>query len=235
MAIRDYRFENLPRSTQIAIFTVLMVALAVVFYIYYLQDFVKENDKLQSEIARLETTVSQGTAIEGRLKQFRQEVEQLDKYLDTLKAILPAEKETPTVLRSVQQMAASSNLKIDKFTPQPVVPRDYYSDWPIKIEVAGNYDGLGTFFEKISQSTRIINVDSITIAGLDKEKDLNPSRTLTANCTATTFVYIEDQASNSSGEEDKDKDKAKGKNSNKNANKNANKDANKNKNKGVKK
>jgi type IV pilus assembly protein PilO len=218
MAISNFRFENLPRSTQIAIFTVLMVALAVVFYIYYLRDFVTENDKLQTEIARLETTVSQATAIESRLKQFRQELAQLEKYLDTLKGILPEEKETPTVLRSVQQMAAASNLKIDKFTPQPVVPRDYYSDWPIKIEVEGNYDGLGTFFEKISQSTRIINVDSIAITGVDKEKDQNSSRTLTANCTATTFVFREDQASESSG--DGNNNKATGKNANKNANKN---------------
>jgi type IV pilus assembly protein PilO len=229
MAISNLRFENLPRSTQIAIFTVLMVALAAVFYIYYLKDSVKENDKLQSEIARLEKTVSQETAIESRLQRFRQELEQLDEYLARLQAILPAEKETPTVLRSVQQMAASSNLKIEKFTPQPVVPRAYYSDWPIKIEVEGNYDGLGNFFEKISQSTRIINVDAIAITGIGKEKDLNPSLTLRANCTATTFVFREDQESESSGDGDTNKDKAKGKG------KDTNTSVNKNKNKGVKK
>lgn len=229
MAISNYRFENLPRSTQIVIFTVLMVALAAVYYIYYLKDTVKEHETIQSEIERLETTVSQGTAIESRHKQFKEQLKQLDDQLSRLQAILPAEKETPTVLRSVQQMAAASNLKIGKFTPQPVVPRAFYSDWPIKIEVEGNYDGLGSFFEKISQSARIINVDSIAIAGIDKEKDFNPSKTLTANCTATTFVYREDQDSESSSDADtKDaKAKAKGKNSTK--------QVNANKNKGVKK
>jgi type IV pilus assembly protein PilO len=229
MAISNLRFQNLPRSTQIAIFTVLMVALAAVFYIYYLNDSVKENDKLQLEIARLEKAVSQGTAIEGRLKRFRQELQQYEDRLAVLQSILPAEKETPTVLRSVQQMAASSNLKIEKFTPQPVVPRAYYSDWPIKIEVEGNYDGLGAFFEKISKSTRIINVDSIAVTGIEKEKDFDQSRTLTANCTATTFVFREDQAQEDSGNADKDKNKDKGKG------KNTNKNANKDKNKGVKK
>ncbi len=194
MAISDYRFDNLPRSTQIVVFTVIVLCLAVAFYFYYLKDIVKERDNIQADIARLEVSVAQATAIEGRLKRFREELKQLEERLAVLQAILPAEKETPTVLRSVQQMASSSNLKIQKFTPQPVVPRVFYSDWPIQIDVEGNFDGLGAFFEKISHATRIINVDSISVTGFDKEQDMNPSHTLKASCTATTFVFREDQA-----------------------------------------
>jgi Tfp pilus assembly protein PilO len=91
----------------------------------------------------------------------------------------------------VQQMAASSNLKILKFTPQPVIPRAFYSDWPIQIEVEGNYDGLGMFFEKVSQATRIIDVGTISIKGAEQYSD--SGRTLSATCTATTFVFREDQ------------------------------------------
>jgi len=193
MAIRDYRFENLPRSIQIAIFAVLVLCMAAVFYVYYLKDKIVQRDAIQADIARLEVSVAQGTAIESRLRRFRQELAQLEERLAVLQNILPVEKETPTVLRSVQQMAASSNLKINKFTPQPVVPRAFYSDLPIQIEVEGNYDGLGNFFEKISQATRIINVDSISISGLDKE--MASAHTLTANCTATTFVYKDELSS----------------------------------------
>lgn len=194
MAISDYRFDHLPRSTQIVVFTVIVLCLAVAFYFYYLKDIVKERDNVQADIARLEVSVAQAAAIEGRLKRFREELKQLEERLAVLQAILPAEKETPTVLRSIQQMASSSNLKIQKFTPQPVVPRVFYSDWPIQIDVEGNFDGLGAFFEKISHATRIINVDSISVTGFDKDQDMNPSHTLKASCTATTFVFREDQA-----------------------------------------
>jgi Tfp pilus assembly protein PilO len=176
------------------VFTVIVLCLAVAFYFYYLKDIVKERDNIQADIARLEVSVAQATAIEGRLKRFREELKQLEERLAVLQAILPAEKETPTVLRSVQQMASSSNLKIQKFTPQPVVPRVFYSDWPIQIDIEGNFDGLGAFFEKISHATRIINVDSISVTGFEKEQDMNPSHTLKASCTATTFVFREDQA-----------------------------------------
>lgn len=194
MAISDYRFDNLPRSAQIVVFAGIVIALAFVFYTYYLKDMIVQRDGIDAEIARLEMSVAQGTVIESRLKRFRQELTQLEERLAVLQQILPAEKETPTVLRSVQQMAAASNLKINRFSPQPVVPRAFYSDWPIQIEVEGNYDGLGSFFEKISQATRIVNVDSISVSGIDKEN--NPGHTLTANCTATTFVFRDESANN---------------------------------------
>ncbi len=210
MAIKDFRFENLPRSTQIVVFTVVVLFLAGAFYFYYLKDVIKERDDIQADIAKLEITVAQGTAIESRLKRFREELKQYEEELARLQNLLPAQKETPTVLRSVQQMASSSNLKIQKFTPQPVAPHDFYSSWPIKIDMEGNYNGLGAFFEKISQATRIINVDSIAVTGFDKEQDMNPSHTLKATCTATTFVFREDQAL-SDAEDSKNAKDAKGK------------------------
>jgi type IV pilus assembly protein PilO len=189
MAIKDFRFDNLPRSTQILTFTIVMLGLAAGYYFYSLKDTIRERDEIQTDISRLEVTVAQGNAIEGRLKRFRQELVQLEAYLTTLQNILPAEKETPNVLRNFQQMAAASNLKIVKFTPQPLVPRAFYSDWPISMELEGNYDSLGSFFEKVSQATRIVNVDSIAISGYEKDKEPNPARTLSAKCTATTFVF----------------------------------------------
>ena len=191
MVLSDYRLANLPRSTQILIFAVVSIGLAVAFYLYCLKGLIERREALQTEVARLESSVAQGTAIESRLNQFKRELAQLEERLTVLRSILPAEKETPMVLRSVQQMAASSNLKILKFTPRPVVPRVFYVDWPILIEVEGNYDGLGLFFEKISQATRIIDASNISVKGI--EGSMNPERTLEAVCTATTFVFKEDE------------------------------------------
>jgi Tfp pilus assembly protein PilO len=193
MAIRDYRFQNLPRSAQVAIFAVIVGCLAFVFYMYYLKDLIKQHDVIQAEIAKLERSVARGTAIENQLKRFKQELAQLEERLAVLQSILPSEKETPAVLRSVQKMAAASNLKINKFVPKPIVTRAFYSDWPIQVEVEGSYDGLGLFFEKVSQATRIIDVGDISIIGME-HPPVDPGTTLTASCTSTTFVFREDQA-----------------------------------------
>ncbi len=191
MALSDYRLENLSRSTQIVIFAALAVCLAVVFYMYFLKGRIAEREVLQAEVERLEIAVAQGAAIESQLKRFKEELVQLEERLKVLQEILPAEKETPLVLRSVQQMATSSDLDINKFTPQPIIPRAFHVDWPIVIEVEGNYNGLGMFFEKVSQSTRLIDVNNISIKGL--KEFAGTLRTLNATCTATTFVFSEGQ------------------------------------------
>jgi len=194
MALSDFRIQNLPKKTQIMVFGLLVLALAVLFYVFYLKSSIESRNALQGEVHQLEASVAQTQAIESKLQSFKKEVAEIEQRLQALRSILPAQKETPQVLRSVQEMAASNNLKILKFTPQPVVPKDFYVDWPIEIQVEGNYNGLGLFFEKISQSTRLIDVNKITVKGV--ENSVDPSKTLTAICTATTFVFREDQAAN---------------------------------------
>jgi type IV pilus assembly protein PilO len=192
MALEKYKLENLPRRVQLIVIAVLAVALIAVGYWFYLRGLMEARSSLISEVARLDKEVAQATAVEARLTQFRRELAALDARLEDLRSILPSQKETPDVLRAVQQMASESNLKIVKFVPQPVAPRAFYLDWPITMEVQGNYNALGTFFEKIGLFTRVVNVDNIGVKSI--EGSMDPARTLTSSCTATTFVYREDQA-----------------------------------------
>ena len=192
MNLKDLRLKTMSRTAQAIVLLVVAGALCGAFYYFVLQKPIAEGKTLQTEIDKLQVSVGQGKAIESQLQQFKTELAQLESRLNELRKILPPEKETPIVLRSIQQMAASSNLKILKFTPQPLKAHDFYVDWPIQIQVEGNYNGLGRFFEKISRYTRIINADNIAIKGIDKSTDR--ARTLSASCTATTFVFQEEQA-----------------------------------------
>ena len=197
MALKDFRLDSLSRPTQMLIFLALVALLVAVFYFFYLRGALEEQEALTRDVTQLEISVAQGTAIASQLERFKKELVQLEERLSVLRSILPAAKETPSVLKSVQQMAASSNLKIIKFRPQAVVPRAFYSDWPIQLEIQGCYDALGLFFERIGQSTRLINVENMSIKGIEGSKD--SARTLNATCTATTFVFREEAVAPAAG------------------------------------
>jgi type IV pilus assembly protein PilO len=67
-----------------------------------------------------------------------------------------------------------------------------YAEWPIGLQIEGTYHNLGTFLERVSKFPRIINVTGIHIKTRDASKDGGTSaRSITAECTATTFVLIE--------------------------------------------
>jgi type IV pilus assembly protein PilO len=199
MALNEFRFENLPRPVQIGSVVGLALCLAILFFIYILKDMIQQRDNLLSEIQKLEVSVQQIAAFEARLKANKKELTQLEERLVLVQSILPTEKETPSFLKSVQQMATASNLKINRFQPHPMIPRDFYSDWPIEIIVEGNYHGLGLFFEKMSQATRIIDVNVLSVKALAQQTD--PSHTLTAACNAITYVFREDPATKSNVKE----------------------------------
>lgn len=190
MASSDLRFDNLPRSMQMLIFAALVGCAAFMFYTHHLKDLLAELGVIQTEIARLELSVSKETAIESQLEFSKKELVHLKKRFEALKSILSIQKETPEVLRIVHQMAAASNLKINKLTPEPVIRRSFCLDWPIRIEVTGNYDGLGLFFEKISRATKAINVAAISIKASDNP--VNTAQTLTAGFTLTFFILEEE-------------------------------------------
>ena len=187
MAFEKYRLENLSPGIQLAVVAALGLALSATLYFVIVQGLVTERGALQAEVSRLEASVAQASAFASQLERHKRELAEMEARLQNLKGILPDQKETPIVLRSVQQMASSSNLKIHKFDPQPVVPRDFYSDWPIAMQVEGSYNALGEFFEKVGQASRIINVDNISLKGIDGSTDA--ARTVSASCTAITFVF----------------------------------------------
>jgi Tfp pilus assembly protein PilO len=192
MAGHELRSNSLPRPVQITIFAALIVCAAFAFYTRHMKGLSTERDLIQTEIEKLELSVSKETDIENQLNFCSQELARLQNQFDELKSILSMEKEMPEILGYIQQMAASSNLKISRLTPVPLVRRTFCSDWPIRIEAAGNFDALGLFFEKLGRATKAINVGDISIKAADNPTDA--AQTLTAGFIATVFVFREELA-----------------------------------------
>jgi type IV pilus assembly protein PilO len=108
-----------------------------------------------------------------------------------LKPILPSERDAGDLLRRVQTLAVQSNLTILGFRPQSITLADMHAEWPIQLQLEGNYHNFGVFLDRVSKFPRIINIGSINMA-------TNPSETSASSMrigvTATTFVLMETPA-----------------------------------------
>ena len=80
-----------------------------------------------------------------------------------------------------------SNLTLRAFRPQAPVTQEMHSEWPTRLELEGTYHNLGTFFDRVSKFSRIINITDVIIRAKEPP-ELN--LTITAECTATTFVLL---------------------------------------------
>ena len=92
------------------------------------------------------------------------------------------------ILRRLQGLATQSNLALLRFTPIGQKQQPLYLEVPYHITAEGSYHNLGLFFDRVSKFPRIINIGDISITAKARQE---PSSTINADCTATTFVLQE--------------------------------------------
>jgi type IV pilus assembly protein PilO len=181
--------NNIPWYSQLAIFLVFGLVFAGVGWYFFVSGLSEQIAVKQGQLDGLKAEIQRGQAVEQKHQEFMTQNKQLLKKLATLKIILPEAKQTDELLRQVQESAVASNLQIKRFQPLPVVQKDFFSEWPINLDVDGTYHSLGIFFDKLSKFSRIVNVSDVKVT----ENKKRSTQTISANCVATTFVYNEEK------------------------------------------
>ena len=95
------------------------------------------------DLTALRARHRQGLATARRLPEFEAQVTELEGRLESLRAVLPEEKDVADILRRLQGLATQSNLTIQRFTPQPSVQQAMYAEVPFKLQAEGTYHNLG--------------------------------------------------------------------------------------------
>ena len=192
----DNALTRMGLAGQLGVSLFIALVIGGLFWWQYLSPAMEEEqtktaqlDTLKREIAALEVTAN-------KLAEFQREVALLEAKLETLKRILPPEKETPDLMRKVQSLASQSSLLIKSFTPGATVNKEFYQEWPITMTVEGNYHNLGIFFDRVGRLSRLVNIGNIKI---QSRNDQTVSNTISASCVATTFVYVEAPAAPPAG------------------------------------
>jgi len=136
-------------------------------------------------LATLQQKVREGKAAEARLPQFREEAERLETELARLLRILPTARQTDELIKKIKSLTERGNFRFVTFQPAGFVKKDFYSEWPIGVQLEGTYHELALFFDRLSRFSRIINVESLTIvAGSGRG-----GYSINSNFTMKTFIY----------------------------------------------
>jgi type IV pilus assembly protein PilO len=180
--------NRLPWYGQIIVFVVVALGITGAFWNFYASPAQASLDERRATLATLRIEIARGQRTARDLPAFRQEVAGLEEQLGRLRAVLPEEQDVADLLRRVQAMATQSRLAIRGFTPRAVTRQQLHAEWPIGLQLEGTYHDLGAFLERVSKFPRIINVGNIKIKSRENQSG---GVTITADCTATTFVLLE--------------------------------------------
>ena len=190
-------FKKLPfwgQFVAVAVIAAVIVGIAWTAYPNF-QAMQKRNEGEQAKLNGLQADIRKGQAIEAKLPEFEREIENLQTKLNDLLTILPTEPETGELLKWVKNLTDQSNLELKQFNPQALKPVEFYKEFPILMDVEGDYHDLGVFFDRISKYSRIINVSNVVITAKNQGKG-----SIGSTFTATTFVYDDKGAQQQGGQ-----------------------------------
>ena len=184
----DLSLTKLPWYAQIGAFVALAAGGVGAFYYYIEMPIRADMATRESQLKALQADIARGIATSKQLPEFQKEVGDLEARLETLRAVLPEEKDAADLLRRMQTVATQSNLTIKSFRPAPTITQQLHAEWPIQLELDGTFHNLAIFFDRVGKFTRIVNVSGVDIKGKERPE---PDSTITASCVATTFVLLD--------------------------------------------
>lgn len=192
----DLSLSKLPWYGQIGAFVAVCLAAVFGFWYFYVKEVQTDIAMRQTRLTALRVDIDRGVATARQLPQFEDQVNKLEQRLESLRQVLPEEKDVADILRRIQGLATKSNLSIQRFQPGKVVQQKLYAEIPYKLQAEATYHNLGYFFDQISKFPRIINISEIS---LKVKTPQEPNATITADLTATTFVLQESKAGGGRG------------------------------------
>jgi len=184
----DISLSKLPWWGQLGAFVVLAALTFYLFDTYYVTDFKSEMALRKTHLTALKGDITKGIATARRLPEFQAQVTDLGARLESLRSILPEQKDVADTLRRLQGLAAQSNLSLLRFTPAAQRQLPQYAEVPYRMTAIGNFHNLALSFDRVSKFPRIISIGDIAMTASPRQ---DANATIVADMTATTFVLTE--------------------------------------------
>jgi len=184
----DERYIPMRSKIKVAIVLLLVLIPVAVFYFVFFQPNTEKTKGLESKIATVQKQLRDVKAKAANLARFEKELEIAQANFFEKAALLPNEKEIPQLLKDISSLGRTAGLDFLTFKPLADIPRDFYSEIPITINVRGPYHNMGFFFDQVSKLERIVTVSNVKMGSPKKEAG---EMVLKSDCRLVTYRFTD--------------------------------------------
>lgn len=146
----------------------LVAAFVVVFGLlggYYLlvKDKLPVLEDAQNKELTLKQTYQGKYRIAVNLAAYEEQLSRLQSDFSSMLKSLPTSNETPGLLDDITLVGTSAGLTFRLLNWQREIPKEFYSELPIEMEVFGGYHNFGQFASEIAGLPRIVTVHDFEV------------------------------------------------------------------------
>jgi len=145
----------------------LLVVAADVYYITLPQ--LDELAAAEQEEVSLRTAFESKQKKAVNLQDYRDQLAQIESSLGEMLKQMPTKAEVANLLVDISQTGLASGLEFKLFQPNAPVPKEFYAELPINIQVIGKYEELGLFVSGLASLPRIVTIHDVNISPMAKE------------------------------------------------------------------
>lgn len=185
-AFIDTKYIPLDNKIKIVIALVLIIAPIALFYFLMYSPNVKKIQGLTTQKTNLIAEIEKAKKAASELENVKASIAATEALFKETATLLPKDKEIPALLRNISDLGKGAGLDFLTFRPGAEVPKDFYAEIPIDIQINGPYHNMGYFLDQISKLERIVTVDNIQMGGGRKE---GAEMLLNSNCRLKTYRF----------------------------------------------
>jgi type IV pilus assembly protein PilO len=182
----DEKYIPLAPRIKLGIAVGIILLPLVIFYFAYFQ---QKNEKIQNLNQQKVTLKKQIESVKlkaANLAKFKKELEEAEEQFLETSILLPKESEIPKLLTDISALGRNAGLDFLTFKPLADIPKDFYAEIPVTINVRGPYHNMGYFFDQVSKLARIVSVSNVKMSSPKKE---GGEMLLNSDCQLVTYRF----------------------------------------------
>ena len=194
MKLEDFNnidFKNagsLPTPVKLVLLGILFLIIVALGYWFLWSPEIEAYDQAQAKEQELRQTFLAKKAQAVKIDAYRQQMIDIEKTFGALLKQLPDKSQMDGLLTDINQAGLGRGLEFELFKPGQEIVADFYAEMPIQIKIKGNYHDMGAFATDISKLSRIVTLNDLSIAPMNKDaKD----SVLEMEAVAKTYRYLD--------------------------------------------
>jgi len=177
---------NLAPSVKAVFLAILLVLIILAGYWFLWNPSIAELDQVKTKEVELRKVFLDKKSQAINLDAYKQQMAEIQSTFGALLRQLPDKSQMDGLLTDINQAGLQRGLEFELFKPGQETIAAFYAEMPITIKVTGNYHDLGGFATDISNLSRIVTLNNLSISS-SGGKD---SR-LVMDAVAKTYRYLD--------------------------------------------
>ncbi|MDO6692049.1 type 4a pilus biogenesis protein PilO [Aliiglaciecola sp. 3_MG-2023] len=148
-------------KTVVALFVAILVSVGG--YYGLISSKLPVLERVQGNEVELKQTFAAKYRIAVNLKAYEEQLARIEADFSSMLKSLPTSNETPGLIDDITFVGTTAGLNFKLINWQQEIPKEFYTELPIQMEVTGNYHEFGQFVSNIAALPRIVTLHNFDI------------------------------------------------------------------------